>query len=89
MVEKALKEGGFAPDDTQQIMIIRAIIFEQQKKFDEAFKALDEAKAFAPDSEKGVNTARIKTKFEANNLEGNRCFTQPRNSSFPERICTG
>lgn len=50
MVEKTLKEGGFETEDTLQIMMTRAVIFAQQGKFDEALKAVDEAKAFAPDS---------------------------------------
>lgn len=50
LVDKTLKEGGFSPDETQQLMATRAMIFVQQKKFDEAIKAVDEAKAFAPDS---------------------------------------
>jgi thioredoxin-related protein len=50
LVDKTLKEGGFGTDETQQMMMTRAMIFAQQKKFDEAIKAVDEAKAFAPDS---------------------------------------
>jgi thioredoxin-related protein len=50
LVDKTLKEGGFETEDTLQIMMTRAVIFAQQGKFDEALKAVDEAKAFAPDS---------------------------------------
>jgi thioredoxin-related protein len=50
LVEKTLKEGGFEPEQTLQIMMTRAVIFAQQGKFDDALKAVDEAKAFAPDS---------------------------------------
>ncbi|MEO8616362.1 MAG: thioredoxin fold domain-containing protein [Luteolibacter sp.] len=50
LVDKTLKEGGFSPDETQQLMATRAMIYVQQKKFDEAIKSVDEAKAFAPDS---------------------------------------
>ncbi len=65
LVAKTLKEGGFSTEDTQQMMIIRGVIFEQQKKFDEASKALDDAKAFAPDSELAAGIAGIKTRLEA------------------------
>ena len=65
LVAKTLKEGGFSTEDTQQIMIIRSMILKQQKKFDEAFKALDEAKAFAPDSELAAGIAGMKTRLEA------------------------
>ena len=50
LVDKTLKEGGFETDATLQIMMTRAVILAQQKKLDEALKAVDEAKAFAPDS---------------------------------------
>ena len=65
LVDKTLKEGGFGTEDTQQIMITRAMIFAQQKKYDEAFKAVDEAKAFAPDSELAAGIAGIKARLEA------------------------
>jgi thioredoxin-related protein len=50
LVDKTLKEGGFESEDTLQIMMTRAVILAQQKKMDEAIKAVDAAKAFAPDS---------------------------------------
>ena len=50
LVEKTLKEGGFETEDALQMMMIRASIFAQQNKFDDALKAIDDAKAFAPDS---------------------------------------
>ncbi len=65
LVDKTLKEGGFSTEDTQEIMITRTMIFNQQKKFDEALKALDEAKAFAPDSEMAAGMDAIKTRIEA------------------------
>ena len=49
-VDKTLKEGGFETEETLQMMMTRAVIFAQQEKFDDALKAVDEAKAFAPDS---------------------------------------
>lgn len=50
LVDKTIKEGGFETEDTLQVMMTRAVIFAQQNKFDEALKAVDEAKAFAPKS---------------------------------------
>ena len=50
LVDKTLKEGGFETNDTLQIMMTRAMIFAQQQKLDDAIKAVDAAKAFAPDS---------------------------------------
>ncbi len=51
LVEKTLKEGGFGKNETQEVMLIRAAIFAQEKKFEDALKAIDEAKAFHPESE--------------------------------------
>ena len=65
LVDKTLKVGGFSTEDTQQIMITRAMIFNQQKKFDEALKALDEARAFAPDSEMAAGMDATKNRIEA------------------------
>jgi thioredoxin-related protein len=50
LVDKTLKEGGFDAEVTTQIMMTRAAIFASTGKFDEALKAVDEAKAFAPNS---------------------------------------
>jgi len=51
LVDKTIKEGALLKDDTQQAMMIRAVILLQEKKFDEALKAADEAKAFQPEGE--------------------------------------
>ncbi len=60
VVDQALKEEKFTKDDTQQVMLIRAMIFAQQQKFDESLKALDAAKAFAPDTELAKQADEIK-----------------------------
>ncbi len=64
VVDKTLKEGGFETEETQQLMATRATIFAQQKKFDEALKALDEAKAFAPDSRLASGLDTFKKRLE-------------------------
>ncbi len=64
LLNKALKEGGFSSEDTQQLMITRTMILNHQKKFDEALKALDEARAFAPDSKTAERIDDIKTHIE-------------------------
>lgn len=50
LVDKTLAEGGFGTDETLQMMMTRAVILAQQEKLPEALKAVDDAKAFAPDS---------------------------------------
>jgi thioredoxin-related protein len=50
LVNKTLADGGFETEETLQLMMTRAIIFAEQGKFDEALKAVDAAKAFAPES---------------------------------------
>lgn len=64
LVDKTLKDGGFESDETQQLMATRAMIFAQQKKFDEAIKAIDEAKAFAPDSKISAGLDGFKQRLE-------------------------
>ena len=60
LVDKTLKEGGFESEQTLQMMMTRAVIFAQQGKFDDALKAVDEAKAFDPKSPlmPGINDFR-------------------------------
>lgn len=50
LVDKTIAEGGFDTEETLQLKMTRAVIFAQQGKFDEALKAVDDAKAFAPES---------------------------------------
>lgn len=63
-IDAALQEGGLPDDDTQQLMMTRGMFFAQLKKFDDAIKAIDEAKAFAPDSPWAANMDKIKQRFE-------------------------
>jgi thioredoxin-related protein len=65
LVDKTLKEGGFSTEENQQMMMSRAMIFAQQKKFDEALKTLDEAKALAPGSMTAARIDVLKTRLEA------------------------
>ena len=65
VMDKALKEGGFDTEETQKMMMVRAMIFGKLKKFDEAIKAMDEAKASAPDSERAAAIDGIKVRLEA------------------------
>ncbi len=51
LVDETLKEGGLPPDETQQVSITRAMIFAEQSKFDEAMKAVEDARAISPSSE--------------------------------------
>jgi thioredoxin-related protein len=48
LVDKTLEEGGFETEDTLQLMMVRALIFAQQGKIDDAIKTVDAAKALAP-----------------------------------------
>ena len=51
VLDAALKEGGLGEDETQKMIMTKAMIYAQQQKFDDAIKMADEAKAVAPDSE--------------------------------------
>lgn len=65
LVDDTLKEGGFDKEVTQQMMMTRAVILVQQKKFDEALKAADEAKAFDPASEMSGQIDGFRKQIEA------------------------
>ncbi len=64
VLDKALKEGGLPEGEVQQIMITRGILFAEDKKFDDALKALDEAKAVNPESRYGAAVDGIKQKIQ-------------------------
>lgn len=64
LVAEALKEGGFDQETTEQMMLTRAVIFMQQQKFDEALKAVDEAKAAYPDSKMGEQIDAFRAQIE-------------------------
>jgi hypothetical protein len=64
LVEKTLKEGGFDEEATLQIMMTRAAILASSAKFDEALKAVDEAKAFAPDSKMAPMIEQFRKRLE-------------------------
>jgi thioredoxin-related protein len=65
LVDKTLKEGGLGKGETQQVMLIRAAILAEQKKFDEALKAADEAKAFHPEGKMAGFIDQFRNKVEA------------------------
>jgi thioredoxin-related protein len=50
LVDETLAAGGFETEETLQLMMTRAVILAQEDKIAEALKAVDDAKAFAPDS---------------------------------------
>ena len=65
LVDVTLKEGGFERDQTQQLMGMHAMLFAQQKKLGEAIIAIDEAKAYAPDSGISAGFDNFKARVEA------------------------
>jgi thioredoxin-related protein len=69
LVDKTLKEGGLDKVETQQIMLIRAAILAEQKKFDDALKAIDEAKDFHPESEMTDLIDTFRAQVEASGKE--------------------
>ena len=64
LVDKTLKEGGFDTESTLQIMMTRSAIYASTGKFDEALKAVDEAKAFAPDSKMAPMIDQFRKRLE-------------------------
>jgi len=55
----------FEGEQKQQVVMIKGMIYAQMQKFDEAIKALDEAKAIAPDSEMASRLDGIKKQLAA------------------------
>jgi thioredoxin-related protein len=64
VVEKAVKSGGFGKDETQQLMIVRGRLLNEMSKFDDAIKAMEEAAAIMPDSERKGDIADFITEFQ-------------------------
>ena len=63
-VDKAIKDGGFDKEITQQIIVTRGMILLEMEKFDDALKALDDAKEFDPESVMASNIDRMKSQIE-------------------------
>jgi len=63
-VEKTLTEGGFEGESKQQVVLTKAMILAHLRKFDDAMKTIDVAKAIAPDSELGKQTEMMKQQLE-------------------------
>jgi thioredoxin-related protein len=72
LVEKTLKEGGFDTEVTIQLMMTRAAILASSEKFDEALKAVDEAKAFAPDSKMAPMIEQFRKRLEQGKEEAKK-----------------
>jgi thioredoxin-related protein len=72
VIDKALEEGGFETENTLELMMTRAVIFAQQEKFDEALKAVDQAKAFAPDSPMMENIENFRKRLESMKDKGKK-----------------
>jgi thioredoxin-related protein len=63
-VNKVLKEDGFEGEAKQQITATKALIYLEIKKFDEAIKAIDEAKAIDPNSQIGQQMDGFKERLK-------------------------
>ena len=72
LVDKTLKEGGFDTESTLQIMMTRSAIYASTGKFDEAIKAVDEAKAFAPDSKMAPMIDQFRKRLEQGKEESKK-----------------
>jgi thioredoxin-related protein len=79
VVNAALKEGGFEVQETQKMIMTKAMIYAQQKKFDEAIVALDEAKATAPGSKMNTGIDGMKKRL----LEEKEKASAPKEDKTP------
>jgi thioredoxin-related protein len=64
LLDDELKVGGYSPEITQQMIVTRGKILAELKRYDEAGKAFDDAKAIAPDSEVGKAMNDFKAQIE-------------------------
>ena len=70
LVDKTLKEGGMVPEDTQRVTMMKGLVYAEQGKFDEAIKAVDEAKKIAPETEAAGQLDDLKKQLEAMKAHG-------------------
>lgn len=63
-VEKTLSDGGMEPEQTQQVTLMKGLVLAELGKFDEAIKAVDEAKKVAPETEAASRFDEIKAQLE-------------------------
>jgi len=64
LVDKTIKEGGFEPEETLEIMMTRAVILAMQNKLDDAIKAIDDAKAAVPNTPKMTDVNNFRKRLE-------------------------
>ena len=64
LVDKTLAAGGLEPDDSQKILLTKAMIYGDQGKFDEAIKVVADAKKMAPESEIGKKLDGFTTELQ-------------------------
>lgn len=65
LIGNTLNEGGLSPEDTQQVTLMKALIFAEQKKFDEAIAVVEETRKIAPDSELSSRLDGLKRQLES------------------------
>lgn len=70
VVDKTLKEGGLSPEDSQKVVLTKGLILAEQGKFDDAIKAVDEAKKLAPESEVAGQIDQLKKQLETMKAHG-------------------
>lgn len=64
LADATLKEAGFDKETTFNLMMTRVMILAEQKKFDDAIKAIDETKAAHPDSPMMTQLDAFRKKLE-------------------------
>ncbi|HVJ45103.1 MAG TPA: thioredoxin family protein [Luteolibacter sp.] len=64
LIDKTLKED-LPLEDKQRVTLMKALVFAEQGKFDEAIKGVDEAKKVAPESEMAGQLDGLKRQLEA------------------------
>ncbi len=64
LIEKELKEGGMDKESTQQVTFMKALVYAEQGKFDDALKVAEEVRTIAPESELSANLDNFKQQIQ-------------------------
>ena len=65
LVDDTLAEGGFDPEETQRMIMTKAMICANMKKFDEALATIDKAIAANPEGENNANIQKMRERVAA------------------------
>jgi thioredoxin-related protein len=69
-IDKTLADGGMSAEDTQQVIVMKALVLNEMAKYEEAVRVVDDARKVAPDSETAANLDQIVKQIEERKAKG-------------------